>query len=84
MIDCAKYFEEKEEYEKAVQLYQKGGDIPKALDLCFRAGSQGRTAMFEMLTTIAEGLGADTSPQVPPPPPSSGSSSSSSSSSSSK
>lgn len=64
MIDCAKYFEEKEEYEKAVQLYHKGGDIPKALDLCFKAGSQGRKAMFEMLTNIAEGLGADTSPQV--------------------
>ena len=42
MIECAKYFEEKEEFEKSVQLYHKGGDIPKALDLCFKAGSQGR------------------------------------------
>jgi hypothetical protein len=28
------------EYDKAVQLYHKGGDIPRALDLCFRIGEE--------------------------------------------
>lgn len=37
MVDVAHYFEEKQVYDKAVQLYQKGGNIPRALDLCFRA-----------------------------------------------
>ena len=32
------YFESKGEYEKAVQLFHKGGDLPRAMDLCFRAG----------------------------------------------
>lgn len=30
----------KGEYDKAVQLYHKGGDIPRALDLCFRIGEE--------------------------------------------
>jgi intraflagellar transport protein 140 len=38
MLDCASHFEEKGELEKAVELYHKGGDLPRALDLCFRAG----------------------------------------------
>lgn len=58
------YFESKGEFEKAVQLYQKGGDIPKALDLCFKAGSQGRTSMFEVLKNIANDLDDQTSPQT--------------------
>lgn len=45
-------------------LLKQGGDIPKALDLCFHAGSLGRSNMFDVLTNIAQGLGADTSPQV--------------------
>ena len=64
MIDCALYFEERGDYEKAVQLYQRGGDIPKALDLCFKAGEQGRTAMFEVLRNIASELDENTSPQT--------------------
>ena len=39
MLDCASYFEGKQEYDKAVQLYHKGGDLPRALDLCFRAAA---------------------------------------------
>jgi intraflagellar transport protein 140 len=67
MLDCAQHFEEKGEYDKAVQLYHKGGDYPKALDLCFRVGeldpSQSKT-MFDMMNLIAQDLGSDTSPQT--------------------
>ena len=59
MIDCAEYFEGKGEYEKAVQLYQKGGDQGKALSLCFRVGKEGKhgDAMFDVLKGLAEDLG---------------------------
>ena len=59
MIDCAEYFESKGEYEKAVQLYQKGGDQGKALSLCFRVGKEGKhgDAMFDVLKGVAEDLG---------------------------
>jgi len=63
-VDVARYFELKGEYEKAVELYQKGGDAPKALDLCFKAGAEGRKGVFDALRQIAEGLGEETSPQV--------------------
>jgi len=39
MADVATYFEERGELEKAVQLYQRAGDISRALDLCFRAAA---------------------------------------------
>jgi len=58
MVDCAEYFEQKGEYEKAVQLFQKGGNIPKALDLCFRA------QLFDVLHTIADDLGSETDPET--------------------
>jgi intraflagellar transport protein 140 len=68
MLDVAFYFEQKGDYEKAVQLYHKAGDYPRSLDLCFRAGADGTgkqsTAMFDMLNTIAQDLGAETSPQT--------------------
>ena len=82
MLDCATYFESKGEYEKAVQLLHKGGDLPRAMDLCFRAGEKMQklppgasrqaqadaqakaSGLFEMLNTIAQELGADTSPQT--------------------
>nr|CCA15523.1 intraflagellar transport protein 140 putative [Albugo laibachii Nc14] len=37
ILECAKYFEKKGEYKKAVQLYHKGGNGSQALELCFRA-----------------------------------------------
>lgn len=68
MLDCAAHFEMKEEYDKAVQLYHKGGDLPRALDLCFRAGENSGTGkssgVYDMLNAIAQDLGADTSPQT--------------------
>lgn len=64
MLDCAAYFEGKGDLEKAVQLYHKGGDYPRAMDLCFRAGGSQTSYMFDMLNTIAQDLGAETSPQT--------------------
>merc|ERR1712072_933379 len=58
MLETAEYFEKKGAFEKAVNLYQKGGNIPRALDLCFRA------ELFDVLRTIASDLGADTSPDT--------------------
>ena len=54
MIDCAEYFERKGEVERAVSLFQKGGNIAKALDLCFRS------QLFEVLRNIADELGPST------------------------
>jgi intraflagellar transport protein 140 len=39
MADVATYFEDRGELEKAVQLYQRAGDLSRALDLCFRAAA---------------------------------------------
>jgi intraflagellar transport protein 140 len=79
MLDCAVHFESKGDYEKAVQLYHKGGDYLHALDLCFKGGQMDsggggggggganpsqRSAMFDMVNVIASDLGATTSPQI--------------------
>ncbi|KAJ1408062.1 hypothetical protein B484DRAFT_403632, partial [Ochromonadaceae sp. CCMP2298] len=68
MVECAVHFEAKGEFDKAVQLFHQGGDIPRALDLCFRAGGDAANpkagVVFEMLNTIAQDLGADSSPQT--------------------
>jgi intraflagellar transport protein 140 len=70
MLDCGAYFESKGDIDNAVQLYHKGGDLPRALDLCFKAGA-GRpggggasAAVLDMLNVIAKDLGADSSPQT--------------------
>jgi len=68
MIECAQHFEAKNEIDKAVQLYHKGGDIPRALELCFRIGEDPKhphaAVAFDMLNTIAQDLGVDSSPQT--------------------
>ena len=58
MLDVAHYFDEREAFDKAVQLYQKGGNVPRALDLCFRAN------LFDDLRVIADDLGEETPPEV--------------------
>lgn len=59
MLECAAYFEERREMEKAVQLYQKGGNVAKALDLCFQA------QLFEELHHLTDELGtSNTSPAI--------------------
>ncbi|KAG5176880.1 putative intraflagellar transport protein 140 [Tribonema minus] len=67
MVDAAQYFEDKGELDKAVQLYHKGGDVAHALEICFKAGADGQTGMFELLRAITEELGqasGSTNPQV--------------------
>jgi intraflagellar transport protein 140 len=78
MLECAAYFEERSEYEKAIQLYHKGGDLGKAMDLCFKGAEalnvtvKGRSkpdtsksqGVFEMMNEIAADLGVGTSPQT--------------------
>ena len=44
--------------DKAVQLYQKGGNLVRALDLCFSA------RLFDDLRSIADNLGEHTSPAI--------------------
>ena len=51
------YFESKGEFEKAVQLFHKGGDLPRAMDLCFRAGE-----------TMQKKLPQGIPPPLPSPP----------------
>ena len=77
MLDCGDYFEGKGEPDKAIQLYHKGGDLSRALDLCFRAGSEGsvlglnkasavnsNAAVFDMMNAIVNDLGADSSAET--------------------
>ena len=69
MLDCGAYFEAKGDIDNAVQLFHKGGDLPRALDLCFRAGAgsgkgNASPAVLDMLNVIARDLGAESSPQT--------------------
>lgn len=79
MVSVADYLQDKGELEKAVQLYQKAGEVTKALDLCFRSGAGGgdadqkqgsegegerSPAMFEALKSMMDDLGSHASPQV--------------------
>jgi len=68
MIECATHFENKNEFDKAVQLYHKGGDLPRALELCFRVGEDRSnphaTVVYDMMNMIAQDLGVDSSPQT--------------------
>lgn len=68
MIECAQHFETKSEFDKAIQLYHKGGDIPRALELCFRIGEDPKhphaAVAFDLLNAIAQDLGVESSPQT--------------------
>lgn len=57
-VDAAKFFEDKQDWDKAVLLYQKGGKIPRALELCFKG------QLFDSLRTIADNLGPETDPAL--------------------
>lgn len=58
MVDAARYFESKGLFDKAVMLYQKGGNLQKALDLCFHA------KLFDSLGLITGDIGTDTDPEL--------------------
>jgi len=48
MVDSAKHFEDVGDYAQAVQLYAKAGEIPRALELCFRC------ELFDALRSLVE------------------------------
>lgn len=50
MLEAAAYFESRGQEDRAVGLYQKGGNVPKAVELCFRC------RLFDQLREIAETL----------------------------
>ena len=69
ILDCAQYFESKNDIQKAIQLYHKGGDLSRALDLCFSLENGSTTIsatspIFDLINSIATDLGEKTSPQV--------------------
>jgi hypothetical protein len=51
MLDTAAYLESKRLFEEAVNLYHKGGNSSRALELCFSA------KLFDSLRAIADDLG---------------------------
>jgi intraflagellar transport protein 140 len=57
-VDAAKFFEDKQDFDKAVLLYQKGGKVARALDLCFKG------QLFDSLRTISDALGPETDPSL--------------------
>lgn len=57
-IECAKFFEERGDLEKAVVLYHRGGMLHKALDLAFR------TQQYEVLQDIATQLDSYSDPAL--------------------
>lgn len=57
-VDAAKFFEDKQDFDKAVLLYQKGGKIPRALELCFKG------QLFDSLRSISDSLGPETDPAL--------------------
>jgi intraflagellar transport protein 140 len=59
-LDAALHFEEAGVADKAALLYQKGGQLGRALDMCFRS------ELFDAIRAIADELGnsTDTDPAV--------------------
>eukprot|EP00472_Partenskyella_glossopodia_P010486 CAMPEP_0197523546 /NCGR_PEP_ID=MMETSP1318-20131121/8451_1 /TAXON_ID=552666 /ORGANISM="Partenskyella glossopodia, Strain RCC365" /LENGTH=540 /DNA_ID=CAMNT_0043076265 /DNA_START=466 /DNA_END=2089 /DNA_ORIENTATION=- len=57
-LQVGEYFEGRGVYEKAVLLYQKGGNFNKAITLCFEA------QLFGELRMIAENFTKDTDPKL--------------------
>eukprot|EP01006_Ploeotia_vitrea_P023897 TRINITY_DN56570_c0_g3_i1.p1 TRINITY_DN56570_c0_g3~~TRINITY_DN56570_c0_g3_i1.p1 ORF type:complete len:722 (+),score=428.01 TRINITY_DN56570_c0_g3_i1:176-2167(+) len=57
-VEAARYFEERQIWDKAVLLYQKGGRAQRAVELCFRSGN------YDALRQIADDLGPQTDPAL--------------------
>jgi len=58
MNQAARYYEQNEQFARAVTLYQKAGNVSRALELCFKA------ELFDSLRKIADDLNADCDPEV--------------------
>lgn len=58
MSEAASYFEARGQEDRAVMLYVKGGQVAKAVEICFRA------RLFDQLREITEQLPADSDPSL--------------------
>jgi len=58
LLDAAAYFEARGMEDKAVTLYQRGGDLQRAIDICVRG------KLFDVLTQIADELDPSADPMV--------------------
>ena len=58
MCEAAAYFESRGQEDRAVMLYQKGGNVSKAVELCFRS------RLFDQLGEIAGSLSSDADPAL--------------------
>ncbi|KAJ1627582.1 hypothetical protein T492DRAFT_175151 [Pavlovales sp. CCMP2436] len=56
--EAASFFEDKGQFDKAVQMYHKSGQTQRAIELCFAHN------LFEQLRDIANSLGPDAEPAV--------------------
>jgi intraflagellar transport protein 140 len=58
MLKSAAYFEQIRDLDKAVILYHRGGNVRRAMDLCFKNHN------FEYLKNLAEDLGEEEDPET--------------------
>eukprot|EP00756_Hemistasia_phaeocysticola_P006237 Hpha_TRINITY_DN13742_c1_g2::TRINITY_DN13742_c1_g2_i1::g.142675::m.142675/K19672/IFT140; intraflagellar transport protein 140 len=58
MIESAQWFEEQKMLDKAVTLYQRGGEQAKAIELCVEG------ELYDVLQKLADNLDKDTEPEV--------------------
>ena len=59
MIACARYFERSGELDKAVQLFVKGGNTSKALDLCMHSVRSKDSDLGYLFISLVDTLGDD-------------------------
>ena len=57
-LESASYFESRNQFDKAVQLYQKGGDTTRAIDVCIKGG------LYDALHQISETLDSAADPET--------------------
>jgi intraflagellar transport protein 140 len=57
-LESAAFFEERTMYDKAAQLFQKGGDSQRAIDVCIKGG------LYDELHRISESLDAAADPET--------------------
>ena len=57
-LECARYFEERSMFDRAAQLYERGGDMQRAIDVCIKGG------LFEQLHQISESLDSEADPDT--------------------
>ncbi|PRP89671.1 intraflagellar transport protein [Planoprotostelium fungivorum] len=58
MLESGKYFEDRQQMDRAVILFHKGGALGKAVELCFQAG------LYDQLGSITDDLTPNTDPEL--------------------